>query len=157
MILKANLAACLLFGLAVVGSVAFGLGGPWRSLDDASWPLAFLSPVLIWSGGAWGLRRRRGDSILWLTTSVILMAIGLSAVCMDVSEIRHENPGEETMHLAAFAAMLLQWFVALALLLVVGAIRILARVFGGGKLSKSMVPGHPLEEGGRAAQAAPKS
>jgi hypothetical protein len=39
------------------------------------------------------------------------MAIGLTGVCIDVYDIRRETPGEEIAHVAAYAAMILQWLV----------------------------------------------
>lgn len=128
--LKANLTACFLFVLAVVGiaTVVGGLG--WPAADDAVWLLAFMSPVIAWAAGAWVLSRLRWVSVVWLAISIALMAVGLMGIYVDVHTARQEKlTGEETMHLAAFLALLLQWFVALVLLVIVGAICLFTSAF----------------------------
>jgi hypothetical protein len=127
MILKVNLAACALFFLGVFGVVGLVGGLPWTSAQDAAWPLAFTSPIVIWSAGAWLLKRHGPASFAWLTASIVLMAVQLLAVYVDVDAARRERmTRQETMHLAAFLALLLHWFVALVLLAAAGLVRLLA-------------------------------
>jgi hypothetical protein len=100
----------------------------WPSAEDVVWPLAFTSPIVIWSAGAWILKGRRWAPIVWLAASIVMIVVGLLGVYTDVSAMRQEKMiDEDAMHLAAFAAMLLQWFVALALLAVAGVVRIFTR------------------------------
>jgi hypothetical protein len=93
------------------------------SQDDVVWLIAFLSPVVAWATGAWILNRRRGASVAWLAVSILLMTTGLVGIYADVAATRQEKlTGQYTTHLAAFGAMLLQWFVAIALLAVIGVL-----------------------------------
>jgi hypothetical protein len=125
-IFRANLAACLLFGLLILGlDIAIGGFRP-MTLQDSIVPFALLmSPTLVWSAGAWTLKKHEGLSIVWLVASIVLMMVGLLGVYADLDAWRREKlTGQETMHLGAFLAMLLQWLVALPLLLAAGAIRL---------------------------------
>jgi hypothetical protein len=127
--LRANLAACLLFSLLVL-VIGGALGGfrvaAWK---DSVGPLALiLSPIVIWSAGAWMLKGHHEMSIVWLVASIVLMVVGLLGVYTDADAWRKEKlTGQETMHLAAFFAMLLQWFVAVVLLAASGAVCLLSR------------------------------
>jgi hypothetical protein len=56
------------------------------------------------------------------------MMVGLLGVYVDADAWRKEKlTGQETMHLAAFVAMLLQWLVAVVLLAAAAAVRLLSR------------------------------
>ena len=127
---KANLAACFLFCLLVFGIGGRALGG----FRAATWANAIgpvvliLSPIVIWSAGAWMLKGHLEMSIVWLVASIVLMVAGLLGVYVDADAWRKEQvTGQETMHLAAFLAMLVQWFVAVLLLAAAGAIRLMSR------------------------------
>jgi hypothetical protein len=127
--LRANLVVCCLFCLMVL-AIGMALDGfPRGAWSDSIGSLALiLSPIVIWSAGAWMLKGHVELSITWLVASIVLMAVGLIGVYTDADAWRQERlTGQETMHLAAFLAMLLQWFAAVVLLSAAGAIRLLSR------------------------------
>jgi hypothetical protein len=127
--LRANIAACCLFCLLVFG-IGVALGGfrPAVWSDSVGYLALILSPIVIWSAGAWMLKGHFEMSIVWLVASIVLMVVGLLGVYADADAWRKEKlTGQETMHLAAFLAMLLQWLVAVVLLAACGAIRLLDR------------------------------
>ncbi len=124
--LRTNLTACCLFCLLVFG-IGASLGGfraaAWK--DSVGYLALILSPIVIWSAGAWMLKGHLEMSIMWLVASIVLMLVGLLGVYADAEAWRKERlTGQETMHLAAFFAMLLQWFLAVPLLAAAGAIRL---------------------------------
>ncbi len=84
MILKANLAACFLLFLGVLGIVSLVDGVRWPPAEDAVLLFAFTSPIVICSAGAWILRRHRRASFVWLAASIVLMAVELVGIYTDV-------------------------------------------------------------------------
>ena len=133
-ILRANLYACLLFCLPFLVLPVlelfgvFGGSRRWPTAEDAAVLLALMSPIVIWSTGAWILKGHSWMSIAWLAASIVLMLVGLLGLYLDIeATVRERRTGEETMHLGAFFAMILQWFVAVVLLAVLLFARILTR------------------------------
>jgi hypothetical protein len=128
MILKINLAACVVFVLASLGILLYG-GIPIILLSsDLLVVLIYASPTLLWITGAWAARRRRWSSIVWLVASILLMSIGLFGLYADAQTAREEAiTKQQTQQLGGFLAMLLQWAVGLPLLAILGVIWLVKR------------------------------
>jgi hypothetical protein len=131
LIFAANLAACLVFALAIfgIGSLASGSLPP-LTLEDMTIVAAYTSPAWLWAGGAWAARGRRRLPIAWLSASVVLMTIGVLAFFLDAWNIRLEPPGEETQQLGGFVAIFLQWAVGIVLLWAFGLVNELTQLNG---------------------------
>ncbi len=73
-IFKANLAACVVFALAIlaIGSAA-QRSLPRFTLDDMAIVAACTKPAWLWAAGAWVTRGRRRLSRAWLAASAVLI------------------------------------------------------------------------------------
>lgn len=127
--LRANLAACIVFCLLALGIGVVVGDVRWTSLKESAGGFALLiSPIVIWSSGAWMLKGHEELSIAWLVASIVLMMVGLLGIYVDSDAWRREKlTGQETMHFAGFLAMLLQWLMAVVLLAAAGAICLFSR------------------------------
>jgi hypothetical protein len=121
-IFKANLAACLVFALAI-----FAIGSPRLTLDDMATMAACTSPAWLWAAGAWVTRGRRGLALAWLAASVVLMTVAIGACAIDVWSFLQEPVGEQTQHMAMFFQIIVQWALGIVLLAFVGLVRIVTR------------------------------
>jgi hypothetical protein len=120
MVLKINLAACVVFVLAALGIGLSTSDFTTFSLMDIRILGIFLSPALLWAVGAWASRRHLGSSIAWLVASILLMSVGLFALYLDAEAMREQAITKEyTQQIAGFLAMLLQWAVGLLLLIAI--------------------------------------
>jgi hypothetical protein len=123
MILKINLAVCVVFVLAAVGILLTDSNLTTFSRDDIRVLLIFLSPTLLWTVGAWVCRRRLGSSIVWLVASILLMSAQLFAMYLDAETMRQQAITKAyAQQFAGFLAMLLQWAVGLPLIAAILAV-----------------------------------
>ncbi len=127
-IFKANLAACVIFALAIlaIGSAA-QRSLPRFTLDDMAIVAACTSPAWLWAAGAWVTRGRRRLSLAWLAASVVLMTLAIGVCAIDAWSMLQEPVGEQTQHLGLFFQIIFQWAVGIVLLAFVGLVRIVTR------------------------------
>jgi ABC-type branched-subunit amino acid transport system permease subunit len=127
-IFKANLAACLVFALAI-----FALGSvsqrslPRFTLDDLATVAVCTSPAWLWAVGAWVTRGRRRLALAWLATSVVLMTLAIGVCAIDAWSMLQEPVGEQTQHMGMFFETTFQWALGIVLLAVVALVRIVTR------------------------------
>jgi hypothetical protein len=123
MILKINLAVCVVFVLAAIGILLTWSDSATLSQIDLRGLLIFSSPTLLWAVGAWVGRRSPWSSIVCLVASILLMSVELYALYLDAEAARKEAITKQyTQHMAGFLAMLLQWAVGLPLITILAAI-----------------------------------
>jgi hypothetical protein len=124
-IFKANLAACLVFALAifVIGSVS-QRALPSFTLDDMAVVAACTSPAWLWAAGAWVTRGQRRLALAWLLASVLLMTIAIGVCAIDAWSMLQEPAGEQTQHMGMFFEMTFQWALGIVLLASAGLVRI---------------------------------
>jgi hypothetical protein len=127
-IFKANLAACVIFPLAIlaIGSAA-QRSLPRFTLDEMAIVAACTSPAWLWAAGAWVTRGRRRLSLAWLAASVVLMTLAIGVCAIDAWSMLQEPVGEQTQHLGMFFQIIFQWAVGIVLLAFVGLVRIVTR------------------------------
>lgn len=127
-IFKANLAACLVFALAIlaVGSVS-QRSLPRFTLDDMAIVAACTSPAWLWAAGAWVMRGRRRLSLAWLAASVVVMAIAIGVCAIDGWSMLQEPVGEQAQHMGMFFQIVFQWALGIVLFASVGLVRIVTR------------------------------
>ncbi len=127
-IFKANLAACLVFALAIfaIGSVS-QRALPRFTLDDMAIVAACTSPAWLWAAGAWVTRGRRRLALAWLVASILLMTVAIGVCAIDGWSMLQEPVGEQTQHMGMFFEMISQWALGIVLLALVGLARVVTR------------------------------
>jgi hypothetical protein len=141
MILKANLAAIVVFALAFVGVLLFGTDPSqvWSSNHLWIGLLFFLSPALLWAAGARvvrGCQQRDADgrqgeswsSSVWFVASVLFLSLELYALILEAMKYRQEAiTGHYTQSIGGFLTVLLQWAAGLLLLAILALIEWITR------------------------------
>jgi hypothetical protein len=125
MVLKANLAACGVFVLGTVGICL--LDSTWTGTmirpSDVAILLFFVSPALLWAGGALAFRGRGGWSIAWLSASIFFMGAELFTLYHEAVKAHQEAiTGQPTQSLLGFLVILGQWAVGLPHLVVLALV-----------------------------------